>query len=134
MRVIIPVVLVVMCLGLQSGRTLAASFAFQTPSKNIGCVGGSRGLRCDIGQKDWPGPARPASCHLGYGDSLSMSGTGRPQWTCHGDTVRNEGRILHYGTTSQFGPFTCTSRINGLTCTNRNRHGFFLSRQSYRLF
>ncbi len=134
MRVIFLAVLLVIRLGLQSEPALAAGFAFQTPSKNIGCLGGSGGLRCDIGQKDWQSPRRPKSCHLAYGDSLAMSATGRPEWTCHGDTVRHEGSILPYGTTARFGAFTCISRSIGLTCTNRSGHGFFLSRQSYRLF
>jgi hypothetical protein len=134
MHVTVPALLLAVCLGLQHQGTLAAGFAFQTPSRNIGCIEGNRGLRCDIGQKEWQSPPRPSSCHLAYGDSLSMSSTGRPQWRCHGDTVRDEGRILPYGATWEVGPFTCTSRTKGLTCTNRHGHGFFLSRQSYRLF
>lgn len=30
------------------------------------------------------------------------------------------------------GPFTCTSRITGVTCRSRGRHGLFISRHSYR--
>jgi hypothetical protein len=117
-----------------SGSALATLPSFHTPSLNIGCNAYNGYLRCDIGQKSWRGPSRPASCPLAYGDSFTMSGTGRPAWTCHGDTALRLGPVLPYGATWHSGPFTCTSRVNGLTCTNRRGHGFFLSRQSYRIF
>jgi hypothetical protein len=69
-----------------------------------------------------------------YGDSFIMTATGRPRWGCHGDTALRSGHALRYGATWRSGAFTCTSRLNGLTCTNRAGHGFFLSRQSYRTF
>lgn len=113
----------------------SASFrSFHTPSGNIGCYADGGYLRCDIAQKTWRGPPKPRSCPLAYGDSLTMQGTGRPVWTCHGDTALGSGRALPYGATWRAGPFTCTSRFNGLTCRNRAGHGFFLSRQSYRTF
>ena len=42
--------------------------------------------------------------------------------------------ILAYGKSAKLGPFTCTSRPTGLTCTNREKHGFFVSVQSQRVF
>jgi hypothetical protein len=63
-----------------------------------------------------------------------MRGSGRPLWTCHGDTVMHLGHALAYGKTWRHGAFTCVSRITGLTCSNRSHYGFFLSRQSYRTF
>ncbi len=121
-------------LSVATESALATLPAFQTPSANIGCYAYGGYLRCDIGQKSWRGPSRPASCPVGFGDSFTMSGTGRPAWTCHGDTALRAGPVLPYGATWRSGPFTCTSRINGLTCTNRRGHGFFLSRQYYRTF
>ncbi|HZS94681.1 MAG TPA: DUF6636 domain-containing protein [Chloroflexota bacterium] len=112
----------------------AASPSFRTPSGNIGCEAFNGYLRCDIGQKDWRSPRRPASCPLAYGDSFTMTAKRRPIWTCHGDTALHLGGALRYGHTWRRGPFTCTSRITGLTCTNQRGHGFFLSRQSYRIF
>ena len=41
---------------------------------------------------------------------------------------------LAYGKVWRYRGFTCTSRVTGLTCTNRSGHGLFLSRESYRLF
>jgi hypothetical protein len=113
---------------------LGAVPSFHTPSGNIGCSAFSGYLRCDIAVKSWHGPARPPTCPLVYGDSFTLNRTGRPIWTCHGDTVLRSGRVLAYGATWRAGPFACTSRSTGLTCTNRRGHGFFLSRGSYRTF
>lgn len=64
-----------------------------------------------------------------------MRPTGRATASCAGDTVYNpRARILAYGETWRRGGFRCTSRTAGLTCTNRSDHGFFLSRQRWRLF
>jgi hypothetical protein len=41
-------------------------------------------------------------------------------------------RTLAYGESWQRGPFTCTSRVTGVTCRNRTGHGLFISRQTYR--
>jgi hypothetical protein len=57
-----------------------------------------------------------------------MADTGRARVVCAGDTVLHQGPVLKYGTTWRRGGFTCTSRSTGLRCTNRSRHGFFVSR------
>ena len=114
--------------------------AFRTPSGNIGCAyahfsGEAPYLRCDIrsGLKPRPRPSRP--CDGEYGDSLSMAGTGRAHPICHGDTTFDPAaRVVRYGTSIRLAPFACTSRVTGLTCTNASGHGWFLSRESYRLF
>ena len=41
---------------------------------------------------------------------------------------------LAYGKSAKVGPFTCTSQSVGLTCRNRQGHGFFVSTQSQRVF
>ena len=71
------------------------------------------------------GKARPIT--LGNDDSLPISG------------YNGEGRayskrpVLGYGKTWKRSGFTCVSRSTGLTC-RRGSHGFFLSRESRRLF
>ena len=116
----------------------AAFDAFRTPSGNIGCVysTGPTYLRCDIRSRLKPKPSRPKGCvDLEWGDSLSLARTGRAGIVCHGDTAILPGsKILGYGKTWKHGPFTCTSRMTGLTCTNAAGHGFFLSRESWRRF
>jgi hypothetical protein len=111
--------------------------AFHTPSGNIGCVyrTGSRSaeLRCDIGRKSWRG-GRPAGCQLDAGDSLVLHAGDRPRWLCHGDTALHEGPVLAYGRVFRAGPFSCSSRATGLTCSNRAAHGFTLAIQAYRVY
>jgi hypothetical protein len=120
------------------GSADGAFASFRTPSGNIGCVysSGPAYLRCDIRSGLKPKPKRPAGCFdLEWGDSLSLARTGRAGIVCHGDTAIDPGaRILGYGKTWTRGPFTCTSRRSGLTCTNAADHGFFLSRESWRRF
>lgn len=111
--------------------------SFHAPSGNIGCMavndGGRWELRCDIGEKEWSGPAA-RDCELDSGDSMGMNAAGRPYAVCHGDTVLGQGAALAYGATWRAGPFTCTSQRTGVTCRNRAQHGFTLSRGSYRVF
>jgi hypothetical protein len=110
---------------------------FKTPSGNIGCIysSGPDYLRCDIRSGLVPKPPHPQDCGEAYGDSVSMNRTSRPHLVCHGDTALDpKARALAYGTSIHVGPFTCRSRTSGLTCSNAAGHGFFLSRQSYRLF
>jgi len=111
---------------------------FDTPSHNIGCIAshmdGVWNLRCDIREHSYRAPVQPASCDLDYGDSLNLARTGRARWTCHGDTAlpppNGSGfRTIRYGTSWAWGPFRCTSRTSGMTCTNASRTGFVISRQ-----
>jgi hypothetical protein len=115
---------------------------FRTPSGNIGCVFESglsaataASIRCDIRTKLYPALRRPAGCDLDYGDSFEVGRTGRARPVCHGDTaIDPRSRVLGYGHTWQRSGLTCTSRMNGLTCSNRTGHGFFLSRLRWRIF
>jgi hypothetical protein len=134
MRLVVPTLLGMILMTFGAASTGASAPSFHTPSGNIGCIAFSGHLRCDIGQKDWRSPVRPAGCPLAFGDSFTLSKRGWPIWTCHGDTVLHQGRSLAYGKTWRSGPFTCRSRVTGLSCSNRTGHGFFLSRQTYRIF
>ena len=116
--------------------------SFRTPTGNIGCVysSGFSGdavptMRCDIRSRLHPEPKRPASCPLDYGDSLQVTHAGRTILVCHGDTaIDPQSRVLAYGHQFSRGGITCVSQSAGLTCTNVAGHGFFLSRQSWRVF
>jgi hypothetical protein len=113
---------------------------FRTPSANIGCVYSSEPgkagpyLRCDILSGLKPKPKRPAGCTLDWTYGFQVNVTGRARTVCAGDTaVDRRARALRYGTKWSRGGFTCTSQKAGLRCTNRSKHGFFLSRaRSYR--
>jgi hypothetical protein len=125
-----------------SVATAPVVIQFRTPTGNIGC-GFSSGLtgaekptiRCDIRSRLRPEPQRPKTCPLDYGDSIAISRLGRAILVCHGDTaIDPRSRMLQYGHTFRRAGLSCTSRFDGLTCTNRSGHGFFLSRQSWRIF
>lgn len=47
---------------------------------------------------------------------------------------KNGLKILNYGETWTLGAVNCLSDRNGLTCRNKEGHGFFLSRKSQSLF
>jgi hypothetical protein len=138
----LPILLLLLALAVaasaSSGSARGTKFvAFKTPSGNIGCIysSGPDYLRCDIRSGLRPKPPQPQSCGEDYGDSVSMNRAGRARLVCHGDTALDPGaRSVAYGTSIVVGPFRCTSRTTGLTCQNPSRHGWFLSRESYRLF
>jgi hypothetical protein len=102
---------------------------FEMPSGNIDCNAGPyRGkplLACTVfsledpkrGQKVW---ALPATGRVSVGFVLGNAATGY--------------RKLAYGKTWTFHTIRCKSARLGLTCRNPAGHGFFLSRQSQRVF
>ncbi len=110
---------------------------FQSPSGNIGCVLTNRfgtEARCDIGNRSWASPKKPASCDLDYGNGLAIGARGRAHFVCAGDTALHQGPKIAYGHRVRLKPFTCKVSTAGVRCANAHGHGFFLSRQSYRRF
>jgi Family of unknown function (DUF6636) len=109
---------------------------FQSPSRNIGCAITRRFARCDIRQKQWQAP-RPQGCprFSDFGQGLVVSRRSRRgQVVCAGDTTLGAGPVLAYGKRIRRGRMHCRSRRRGMTCRNGKRHGFFISRGSYRRF
>jgi hypothetical protein len=135
----------VVCLGSAPAAAAPAKAVireFRTPSGNIGCVFSS-GLdgaaaptvRCDIRSRLRPAPKQPANCPLDYGDSVQVERSGHAILVCHGDTaIDPHARVLAYGHQFRRDGITCVSQTAGLTCTNASGHGYFLSRQSWRVF
>jgi hypothetical protein len=126
--------------------TVAASTTFRTPTHNIVCVHNASGksppfVGCGIRSGLRPTPA-PITCREGdqTNDRMSLQATGRAGvGLCSGDPgpfLDEAGApVLAYGKTWRGGPgFSCVSTFAGLTCRNRQAHGFFLSKQSYRVF
>jgi hypothetical protein len=108
---------------------------FTTPSRNIGCAGDSTFVRCDIRRTRAKPPPKPRSCRFDWGNAFELRQRGRARRLCYSDTVLGSRRVLAYGKSMKLGPrITCTSRRSGLTCRNRDGHGFFLSRARVRLF
>ena len=111
---------------------------FRTPSKNIACafypasITGRAVFRCDLLSGLKPKPKR--HCDVDW-TGASMGPRGKAGPTCAGDTVYDpRAPILAYGRTWSYGGIVCTSRTTGLTCRNGDTHGFFLSRDSWRVF
>ncbi len=108
---------------------------FSTPSRNIGCIGDSTRIRCDISQTRTKPPPKPRSCRFDWGNYFELSQRGRARRLCVSDSALGSRRILRYGQTQRLGRrITCTSRTTGLTCRNGEGHGFTLSRERVRLF
>ncbi len=110
--------------------------SFRSPSGNIGCYIGPEGARCDIADRDWTAP-RPDGCpsQVDYGQGLEVSDSGAGV-VCAGDTALDPGaRTLPYGGEIRAGDFTCHSREDGVECLDDgDGRGFFISKQSYRVF
>jgi hypothetical protein len=111
---------------------------FASPSRNISCLIIDATARCDITARSWSPPRRPASCPkiVDFGQGLIVGATGAAGLVCAGDTVMNpSARTLAYGQADVIGTLRCTSALSGVTCAStRTGHGFFISRQGYRLF
>jgi hypothetical protein len=92
-------------------------------------------VRCDIRERNYAPPQKPAGCDLEWGDAIEMSDRGPAHFLCHGDTAFDPGApVLAYGQQTQEGPIVCRSEFAGMTCERAGPTGFFLSRESYRIF
>ena len=120
----------------------AAAQEFRSPSGNISCYyyGPERSapnyaLRCDITnhQPSWTEP--PADCDLDWDGILFLEETGPGRRGCAGDIGASpRAPVLDYGRQISAGGITCRSERTGVTCTNRDGHGIFLSRRQQRIF
>ncbi len=118
-------------------RVVDDNTGFTSPSGNIWCMIAPSSARCDIEQRDWSPPPRPAYCPLdtGYGHGIILI-PGRPaQIVCAGDTTFNNNGALAYGESITAGVLRCTSMETGMTCRDlQTGHGFTIARQAYQLF
>ena len=118
--------------------------SFQMPSRNILCeayIGSVAQTNVQCGIKSGLVGARPAA-HCSGGDPstsqvwLPAGGRGA-RVDCAGDPgpfLNTHAPILEYGRTWVGGAIRCASARHGLTCTNRQGHGFFLSRERWRVW
>ena len=113
----------------------SAATSFHSPSGNIRCVIDRTSFtRCDVMNRDWSPPPKPASCEFDWGNSLGLGFRGRGRFLRVSDAV-DSGRTLDYGQSIKRGRFSCRSRTSGVRCVNvRNGHGFALSKQRVRRF
>lgn len=108
---------------------------FQSPSKNITCVLTVGAVRCDIVNKNWQPPTRPASCQLDWGNGMYLD-NGKADFICAGDTVVGTATmVLRYGSSLLAGDVQCDSENTALRCVDKkSQHGFSLAVAAYQLF
>jgi len=140
------VLLISAVLGLAVSASASARVlhGFHSPTGNIKCHYDQRALisrgrapvvRCGLDHADYSMQLQ-RRCNAGDWHGFTLTPNGRPLLYCPGGASgdRIASRTLAYGESWQRGPFTCTSRITGVTCRSRTGHGLFVSRQSYRLW
>ena len=107
---------------------------FVSPSKNIGCALSETAVRCDIRERAWTPPPRPASCNLDFGQGVTLVGTSPATLSCAGDTVLFGDVVLQYGSAVTRGDFECRSETKAMRCRNlKTGHDFSLARENYTL-
>jgi hypothetical protein len=107
---------------------------FRTPSDNIGCLMTPTSAVCDLRERNWEPPPRPADCELDFGQGVFVDGD-RSGLTCAGDTqLVPDAPVLEYGTGWVLGAVRCTSAKDGVTCLNTaTSRGFSVSRDRFEL-
>jgi hypothetical protein len=108
---------------------------FVAPSGNVSCMIDADWARCDIIDRDWSPPARPADCEFDYGQGISLAHGEQAQFVCAGDTAFGPDEVLPYGESITAGVLQCESADSGVTCRDSGTsHGFSISQQAYQLF
>jgi hypothetical protein len=127
-----------------SNSSLAGS-QFKSPTGNIICsfadhMDGQFGARCDIIESNinFDKPLRPApgDCDADWGNIFFAPSEGEAGLICAGDLAANpdEASVLGYEQVINEGGVTCRSDKAGMTCINRQGHGFIVSRNRQELF
>ncbi|MFD1797606.1 hypothetical protein FQV27_11395 [Paracoccus aurantiacus] len=123
-------------IGAQAGQE------FQSPTGNIRCYlyppedqEPTHSVRCDVLDFTpvWTTP--PEGCDLDWGGVLWLDDKGAGIRGCVGDVVATpSAKVLEYGATISGGGIQCRMERPGVTCTNPEGHGFFISREDQRIF
>lgn len=114
-------------------------FGFQSPTGNIHCAiyrwAGGAEARCDLRELTRSYTRRPAGRELDWGHAFAVGDSGPGVLACAGDTVRDpRNPVLPYGEAVSLGGISCVSAETGMTCTNRQGHGFSVARARQKLF
>jgi hypothetical protein len=108
---------------------------FVSPSGNVSCMIDADLARCDIIDRDWLPPARPADCEWDYGQGISLAPGESAQLVCGGDTAFGADEVLPYGESITAGLLRCENAESGITCRDvRTSHCFSISQEAYQLF
>jgi hypothetical protein len=118
-----------------TGREVHELTGFVSPSGNVSCMIDADWARCDIIDRDWSPPPRPADCEFDYGQGISLAPSEQAQFVCAGDTAFGADEVLPYGESITAGVLRCESAESGITCRDtKTGRGFDISREAYRLF
>lgn len=106
---------------------------FRSPTGNIGCLVDSGQARCDVADRNWTLPPRPADCAMTWGGGLQLAGGDPARPTCGGAGVVDPSAAeLGYDKAVRLGDVTCVSRRTGVECRNAGTgHGFSAARSTY---
>lgn len=115
--------------------------SFKTPSGNIHCEEWEVGshhraeLRCDVlSAAEHPTVKRPKDCELDWGYAFILSARKKAWLLCGGDTIADPShRVLAYGDTWRGTGVSCIATLQSLRCTNKDGHGFELSKRVQKL-
>jgi hypothetical protein len=108
---------------------------FISPTGNVACMIDADWARCDIIDRDWSPPPRPADCEFDYGQGISLAPGEPAQFVCAGDTAFGTDEVLPCGDSITAGMLRCDSADAGITCRDtQTSHGFSISQQAYQLF
>jgi hypothetical protein len=118
-----------------ANREVSELTGFVSPSGNVSCMIDADWARCDIIDRDWSPPPRPAECEFDYGQGISLAPGEQAQFVCAGDTAFGADEVLPYGESITAGVLRCESAESGITCRDvETRQGFSISREAYQLF
>jgi hypothetical protein len=108
---------------------------FVSPTGNVSCIIDADLARCDIMDRSWSPPPRPADCEFDYDQGISLAPGEQAQFVCAGDTAFGADETLPYGQAIKAGVLRCESAQSWISCSDvRSGHGFSISREAYRLF
>ena len=118
-------------------QTVTSLTGFTSPSGNLGCIIDRKSVRCDVQNREWDPPSRPASCNknVDYGQGITLAAGAAPEFVCAGDTTLGSGPVLPYGESIAAGLLRCDSEETGMSCRDmESGRGFTISTQAYKLF
>jgi hypothetical protein len=120
--------------------------ALATPSGNISCFvtpAPRATLHCSLKHADYAHFMRTVKCGPPVGLDWAGFGLGafrKAHVECSGGILYNPSTqkpryvTVPYGRTWHAGPFDCHSLVSGLGCSSHTGHGFFISRQTWRVW
>jgi hypothetical protein len=144
-RFVWPLIVIALCVPAQAAAKTPIP-GVVSPSGNIRClyVPGrpAANLLCSIGAAAYASELQNRCMSRASLDwhGFELGATRKASTVCSGGILYDVDRqqpvykALAYGNVWRRGPFTCSSRVTGITCASRAGHGLFLSRASWRLW